>query len=83
MVHMATTLLAENGSKILKQLETQLIVEPFRNLLSGKYGWYVEKTHGSQFQQGFPDLYIMHKKYEPRWVECKVIRNGDVSFCVF
>ncbi len=33
--------------------------------------WNVEKTHGNLFQQGFPDLYIAHRKYGERWIDVK------------
>lgn len=63
-----------------RQEETIKIVEPFRNYLEHQKGWKTEKTHGNQFQSGFPDLYCIHPKYEPRWVECKVITDGRVHF---
>lgn len=34
-------------------------------------GWVCMVTHGSEYQQGFPDLYILHPKFEHRWVEVK------------
>lgn len=34
--------------------------------------WHVEIVHGGMFQQGFPDLYCMHKKHGKRWIELKV-----------
>lgn len=61
------------------QEENTHIVHPFSVYLKAK-GWHVEKTHGSQFQMGFPDLYCMHPQYGQRWVECKVLRNGNVHF---
>ena len=33
--------------------------------------WMVEKTHGNLYQQGFPDLYIAHRKYGERWIDVK------------
>ncbi len=33
--------------------------------------WLTFRTHGNEFQMGFPDLYCMHSKYGPRWVEVK------------
>jgi len=33
--------------------------------------WLVKPTHGSQFQSGFPDLFMAHPRYGSRWVECK------------
>ena len=63
------------------QVESSHIGNPFREYLRYK-GWHVEKTHGSQYQEGFPDLYCMHPKYDPKWVETKVLRGGDFSFTV-
>lgn len=34
-------------------------------------GWLVERTHGNLFQQGFPDLYVSHKKFGQRWIDVK------------
>jgi hypothetical protein len=34
-------------------------------------GWHVERTHGNLYQTGFPDLYVMHKKWGTRWIDCK------------
>jgi hypothetical protein len=34
-------------------------------------GWNVEHTHGNLFQTGFPDLYVAHKKWGTRWIDCK------------
>ncbi len=34
-------------------------------------GWWVERTHGNLFQQGFPDLYVTHKEYGQRWIDVK------------
>ncbi|MEN6367659.1 MAG: hypothetical protein ABFC88_12665 [Thermoguttaceae bacterium] len=34
-------------------------------------GWRVERTHGNLYQTGFPDLYVMHKKWGTRWIDCK------------
>jgi hypothetical protein len=61
------------------QEESTHIVQPFSVYLRYK-GWHVEKTHGSQFQEGFPDLYIMHPQYGQRWIECKVIRDRQIHF---
>ena len=40
--------------------------------------WLVEHTHGSVYQTGFPDLYLFHRKWRERWVDCKVA--GRYSF---
>lgn len=36
--------------------------------------WMAERTHGNEFQMGFPDLFCAHKRYGQRWVE---IKNPD------
>lgn len=61
------------------QKENTHIVHPFTTLLRSR-GWHVEKTHGSQFQEGFPDLYAMHPQYGQRWCECKHVHNGSIHF---
>lgn len=66
----------------MRQEETTHVLEPLVTFLTYKYKWRCEKTHGSQFMEGFPDLYCMHFDYEPKWIECKVIRNGDLHFTV-
>ena len=33
--------------------------------------WLVEKTHGSLFQTGFPDLFLAHEKWGQRWIDVK------------
>lgn len=53
------------------QRETLLVGRPFTIFLEYK-GWSVKKTHGNQYQEGFPDSYIYHNLYSPRWVEFKV-----------
>jgi hypothetical protein len=60
--------------------ENELVVEPFVTRMKYKYGWYCIKLHGSQYQAGLPDTYAMHKRYEAKWIEFKVVRNGDFSF---
>jgi len=62
-----------------EQAETKLIVKPLTNYMLGK-GWRVKKIHGNAFSKGFPDLFTMHPDYTPRWIECKVVRNGTVHF---
>jgi len=44
----------------------------------GARGWLVEHTHGNLYQVGFPDLYLFHKTWGERWVDCKV--KGRYSF---
>jgi hypothetical protein len=38
--------------------------------------WLVKKTHGSEYQSGFPDLFCAHKRFGIRWVEVKVAKHG-------
>lgn len=33
--------------------------------------WMVERTHGNEYQMGFPDLFCAHPRYGIRWVEVK------------
>lgn len=33
--------------------------------------WTVMVTHGNMYQQGFPDLYILHHVHGAKWVEVK------------
>ena len=33
--------------------------------------WLIMRTHGNMYQCGFPDLYITHYLYGPKWVEVK------------
>ena len=33
--------------------------------------WHVERMVGGAFQSGIPDLYIAHRKFGQRWLECK------------
>lgn len=33
--------------------------------------WYVKVMIGNAFQWGVPDLYAVHNKYGPRWIEVK------------
>ena len=33
--------------------------------------WVVLPTHGNMYQQGFPDLYCLHRVYGQKWVEVK------------
>ena len=63
-----------------QQPETYKIKEPFRVLLASR-GWHFENIHGNMFQDGLPDDYICHPRYDPRWVEYKVISSsGTIKF---
>lgn len=33
--------------------------------------WLVEHTHGNAYQTGFPDLFIAHRRFGTRWIDCK------------
>lgn len=33
--------------------------------------WTVMPTHGNMYQQGFPDLYCLHRTHGQRWIEVK------------
>jgi hypothetical protein len=60
-----------------KQRETVQVLTPFRYFLEDR-GWKCYKTHGNQYQEGFPDLYIVHPEYDPRWVETKLL-DGELT----
>jgi len=34
-------------------------------------GWLVEKTHGNEYQAGWPDLWCYHVVHGARWIEVK------------
>ena len=36
-----------------------------------RYEWTTFRTHGNEYQSGFPDLYAMHRTYGARWIEVK------------
>lgn len=42
-------------------------------------GWHTEKTHGSLFMEGWPDLYCIHKQHGSRWVEMKRPGDGELE----
>lgn len=42
-------------------------------------GWLVEKTHGSMYQVGWPDLFLCHPRHGMRWVELKRPREGKLK----
>lgn len=42
-------------------------------------GWFVMETHGTQYQQGLPDLYATHKLYGSRWIEVKNTRGWSFT----
>lgn len=42
-------------------------------------GWLVEKSHGSRFQAGWPDLLAMHVEHGQRWIEVKRPKAGRLT----
>jgi hypothetical protein len=60
------------------QRETLLVGQPFTRFMEFK-GWKVKKTHGNQYQEGFPDSYCYHHMFSPRWVEFKVWDGNTLS----
>lgn len=56
--------------KTVKDGPEKVIEDKIREMLTLK-GWFVVKTHGSQFQSGLPDLYATHSRYGARWIEVK------------
>jgi len=52
-----------------------LIVQQLTSFLKTR-DWLVKKTHGNLYSVGWPDLYIAHKRYGQRWVECKIPLKG-------
>lgn len=36
-----------------------------------KQDWFVVETYGSYYQAGFPDVFVCHKEFGCRWIECK------------
>ena len=57
-------------AKIQKDLINMLLIR----------GWYVRVMNASENMTGFPDLYITHFKYGPRWVEVKLPNMKGSSF---
>ncbi len=33
--------------------------------------WHVERVIGNALQMGLPDLYVAHKRWGTRWIDCK------------
>ena len=55
------------------------IQRDLKDLLRAR-AWHVEQTHGNLFQTGFPDLFVSHKKFGSRWIDCKV--DGKYEFTI-
>jgi hypothetical protein len=60
-----------------KVLEDDL-VEAIRKRLHAE-GWHTEKTHGSLYAQGWPDLYAIHPNHKQRWIEVKRREEGALE----
>jgi hypothetical protein len=55
-----------------------LIVTQLKSFLKTR-DWLVKKTHGNEYQSGFPDLFCYHKRYGLRWIEVKVSKTGHLQ----
>jgi len=60
-----------------------LIVQQLKSYLKTR-DWLVKKTHGNEFQSGFPDLFCYHRKYGLRWIEVKTptghLQGSQIQF---
>lgn len=54
------------------------IVTRLRKTLEGR-GWLVEKTHGSMYAVGWPDLFCHHPQHGSRWIEVKRPHKGALE----
>lgn len=54
------------GRKGPEWIIQQAVIKLFRG-----HDWFVKSTHGNEYQSGFPDLFLAHRSYGTRWVECK------------
>jgi hypothetical protein len=54
------------------------IVDELREFMH-KEGWLTEKTHGSMYAVGWPDLYAMHPVHRTRWIEVKREKQGALE----
>jgi hypothetical protein len=59
--------------------EDVFVRDPLKRYLEVR-GWKVKIIHGGKFQYGLPDLYATHKRYGPRWIECKLPRMQGSQF---
>jgi len=59
-----------------RQRESVRVVDPFKKFLKHQMGWEVYNIHGNMYQAGYPDCYITHENYTPRWVEFKVVEDS-------
>ncbi len=48
----------------------EVIVQDIIKYLKAR-NWHVMRTHGNEYQKGFPDLWAMHEDYRWRWIEVK------------
>jgi hypothetical protein len=56
-----------------EQPETTLVARPFIEYITYVYGWQCFRTNGNLYQSGFPDYRIVHHRYSPKWIECKLL----------
>lgn len=56
--------------RTVKDGPEKVIEDDLRDFLTLR-GWFVVKTHGSQFQSGLTDLIAMHSSYGLRMIEVK------------
>lgn len=61
--------------KQTKERPEDRIVQALKSYLRTRE-WLVKKTHGNEYQMGFPDFFCAHKRYGIRWVEVKVALTG-------
>ena len=61
-----------------KPIKENLVYDQVKRKLEAM-GWLVEKTHGSMYQIGWPDLFILHPEHGSRWVELKRPRTGRLK----
>lgn len=43
-------------------------------------GWFVKRTHGNAFTDGWPDLFACHSSHGQRWIEVKLPDMKGSSF---
>jgi hypothetical protein len=58
--------------KISSNVKPETILQRKIEMYLRARGWLVMPTTGNLYQRGFPDLYIVQRRYGPRWVEVKM-----------
>jgi len=69
----------------MEQPESKYVAKPFITYIKNKYNWQAYRTNGNKYQSGFPDWYLTHAKYSPKWIECKHLTlklDGSPSYSV-